>query len=116
MSTPSVPQYSDIEVIFDDIQYDVDPVTVDLTDLDDIIFSLTAGSPTSAPTLILKNSIDSSRFVIDNTNKEVKVRVFAAEVTDTLGRYACNLWLVSSDIHMTHPVKFFVVKPAVNYQ
>ncbi len=116
MSTPSVPQYSDIELEFDNLQYNVDPSSIDLTAVDDIILSIAAGSPTNTPILTVKYTIEPLRFTIDNDAKSIKVQVYASEVTNTLGKYAANLWITTSPIYLTHLPLFFVVKPTVNYQ
>lgn len=111
-----VPQNSNIQITFDDIQYNIQPSTVDLTAMDDIIVSIAKGSSSATPMTVIKYSVSSAKFTIDNTLKSVTVSLTAAEATETTGKYYANLWLVANGEYVTHLRKVFEVESVVNYE
>lgn len=114
MST-SIPQYSDVEIIFEDLAYNVDPSDINLSDLDDIILVISRWSTTGTVVVRLLNSVNPERFDINNSNKSITVNILASELTQECGKYCANLWLSNADTYLTHVTKTFTVIPVVGY-
>jgi hypothetical protein len=115
MAQQTIPEYADIAIVFTGLQYSSGSTTVDLTTVDDIIFSLANGSASSPPFLIFKKSLNPERFSIDDAAKTVSVQIFSADGISTVGKYSMNLWLVVGNQHLTHAAQSFKVVPAVKY-
>lgn len=115
MSVEKIPQYSDVQLVFDNIQYDTDPTEIDLSTMDDVIVSVSQRRIDS-PEVVLKNTTDSDRFTIDNTDKKITVIFTSSEITQTIGRYYVNLWLLKDDRYLTHLTQEFDVVAAVKYE
>jgi hypothetical protein len=111
-----VPQYSDIKINFLNIDYNLDSgEEIDLTNLEDIILSISKASPSLDPILILKYTESSGSFTIDNEEKSVSISLTAEQVGTETGKYYVNLWIKSNDGYTTHLTRVFEVEKTVRY-
>lgn len=110
----NIPQYTDIEFVFSNIKYNIDPTTVDLSLAEDIICSVAKWNSSVTPTII-KYTTSPTRFTINNVDKSVKVKFLNTEVGNETGKYLVNLWIVVNSRHATHITESFNIISSIKY-
>lgn len=114
MADTDVPQYADVELEFEEISYS-DGDTIDLSAVDDIILSISKSSVRAVPFLVVKYTVSPSKFTIDNTAKNVKVRLTGDEMGNEAAKFYVNLWIIDGTTRTTHYTKNFDVVATVKY-
>ena len=109
-----LPQYSDIEISFLDIQHNINPEPIDLSAVDDIIVGIKK-SGRGTPDLLIKYSVTPSVFTIDNDAKSIILKVAPAQLNNATGTFSVNLWISSGGTYITHLTNTFNIDSSVKY-